>query len=186
MILPSDLAVHDWHTRGKVRHNLWVELEGWQKPDDKVPRSRASIALPSMPHRRSGGESPFRGRSRSRVPSRASSPPGSRRGSRASSPAPAAIEEALAASTAAMSLNGDAYGRPGFPKSPSYEYPDHEWLLENIKEKRIIMNIYNPRPAGEVSSLDERTAGHTDKLGVYDFRMSTDVVSGSCNDSSLT
>ncbi|CAK9786974.1 unnamed protein product [Cutaneotrichosporon oleaginosum] len=67
IIIPSNLAVHDTHSNGKISHELYAELEGM--PED-LPRPASSSSLFGM--RRSGKRSPSSARSASA--SRAPSP----------------------------------------------------------------------------------------------------------------
>ena len=91
IILPANLAPHDWHPNGTIQHYLYAELEGAPEPERERERSMARVGS-------STSLFGFRASSRSRAKntngstnatsSRAPSRAGSRPGSRAPSPGP--------------------------------------------------------------------------------------------------
>ncbi|KLT41789.1 hypothetical protein CC85DRAFT_247074 [Cutaneotrichosporon oleaginosum] len=181
IIIPSNLAVHDTHSNGKISHELYAELEGM--PED-LPRPASSSSLFGM--RRSGKRSPSSARSASasRAPSPSRAP---RRGlSGAVSPAPGIdgaqqpINPALLASEYSFTVTRQEV--PYLPRIPSYEdtnFTDHAsqtpWVTGTHRSKKHIMIVYNPNPLGTTNELHDRADGQVPGLGKWEMTMVSDV-----------
>ncbi|ORY26977.1 hypothetical protein BCR39DRAFT_539659 [Naematelia encephala] len=66
------------------------------------------------------------------------------------------------------------------PQPPTYNYSEYgtddvEWLRGTAYGERTIMLLFNPDPAGGVSSLDMRVNGGAEGIGPFDIRFLSDV-----------
>ncbi len=204
MILPGNLAPHDWHVNGKISHDLYAEIEGVADP--AAPSSSGGLfsfrSRPSQSRTRSG-EKTSRSRSRAGSP-RTGSPITSNRSSftnlnglgQVSQPIirPNGSATNLVAVAAALSLNGTGHGHgdgngngaDGMPQTPSYEQSeadagekiaDDSWLRGFFEVKRALMLFYNPNPSGGTTDLAERQSGFAATVGPWHLEMISDVVS---------
>jgi hypothetical protein len=64
----------------------------------------------------------------------------------------------------------------GTLQTPTYEASEYEWIKGIYDVSRVIMVIYNPVSTGGVSTLDERANGMASGLGLWEMRLSSDVV----------
>ncbi|CAK9780388.1 hypothetical protein CC85DRAFT_326457 [Cutaneotrichosporon oleaginosum] len=247
IIVPADLASHDWHTNGVISHVLYAEVEGLPDPHGMV-RSASSNSLFGL---RKGGRSASRPPPSSRGSSPAASPPlspvprnasfsgairsqalaaGASGSAAASGHAPGPAGPACGANITAA-LNNLASPTPGFPfrspgtspvpsrsaspvrsasprpnpahvsgahnlsitreeevvlpHVPSYDdsmaqlsladTPTPDWITGTHIAKRNCMIVYNPNPLGGVNELADHASGYVPGLGVWSWRMLSDV-----------
>ena len=170
ILIPSNLAPHDWHTNGSIEHKIYAEVEGLPIP----PAATTSPKSVSFPFKQ---RSPVASRS----PSRSPHSHGSRNQSRSTSPAPAPPLN-LDVITAALSLDEP---QTSFPVLPAYQdlEQDDDWLYGTYEAKRTSMLVYNPKPQGGVTELDERSNGFVPGLGIWETRLFSDAVRPSCSPS---
>lgn len=115
IIIPSNLAPHDWHTNGKIIHDLYAELEGLPEPEFMRTSSSTSLFTmrkgkksPSAHGSRSSSPAP-RGRPLSTNPSMPGSGASTPLGSGHGTPAP---PQALAGALASLNLNAAGLAVP--------------------------------------------------------------------------
>lgn len=159
-MIPSNLAPHDWHTNGSIKHRIYALVEG-------LPTPASSSKSKSFPFKH---KSPAASRSRSRTPRGH----GSRSHSRSNSPAPSPPLN-LDVITAKLSLDGSQTSLPVLPAYQDLEQED-DWLYGTYEAKRTSMLVYNPKPQGGVAELDDRSNGFVPGLGVWDTRFFSDSV----------
>ncbi|BEI83346.1 hypothetical protein CcaverHIS002_0312140 [Cutaneotrichosporon cavernicola] len=230
IIVPADLASHDWHTNGVISHVLYAELEGLPDPHG-MARGASANSLFGL---RKGSRSSSRAHSQSRgtspaSPSRSPGPRGSVSGpSRHAGPSESAdIQVAL--SNLAAPTPGFPFRTPGsspvpsrstspvrsasprlnpvhmsgahnlsitreeemiLPRVPSYDdsmaqlslqdsaanaNASPDWILGTHVAKRNCLIVYNPNPMGGINELADHASGYVPGLGVWTWRMVSDV-----------
>lgn len=174
--LPPNLATHDWHPEGTIRHELFAEIEG-------IPTSHFSFfhrsQSPSNPHSRRSA-SRHQSPSTSAGPSRHRSPVSSRPGSRGNSPGPG--EYSFLSSFREPPSISLVQQVNTLPPVPTYEQSedahstptaenqhDGTWLEGSFRVTRQVRLVYNPNPTGGINSLEERTVGEAPGLGSYEL-----------------
>jgi hypothetical protein len=173
LILPADLAPHDWHPGAMIRHDLFAELEGELGEVDHPGPSMSSPNWLGL-------------RSRSASPSGSSTP----RGSLANHfPLPDLSEMSFVRQQTAPPPAPASADEDGMPQTPTYEESEAEarshgfdaprlWLKGQWYTRRTIKLCFNPHPSGAFSDLDVRISDFTDGLGPYNLLMTSVVVSG--------
>lgn len=177
IILPATLAPHDYHHDGKVTHEIVAEVEG-------IPMPTSLFS--------------FRKNSRAGAPQRSPSPRGTVRSGLSRSPSPSSPPLAVTPpsteatfrrrpsahlTTQNMSMiRQDA----SLPLAPSYEQSQadthgpnssNNWVRGTIRTRRHVGLFHNPSRTNEPTQLDERSSGFVPGLGMYDFHVSSGVVS---------
>jgi hypothetical protein len=171
-MIPSNLAPHDWHSNGSIEHKIYAEVEGLPIP----PAAATSPKSMSFPFKQ-------RSPAASRSPSRSPQSHGSRSQSRSTSPAPAPAPPLnLDVLTAALSLDGSQTSLPVLPAYQDLEQGD-DWLYGTYEAKRTSMLVFNPKPQGGVTELDERSNGFVPGLGVWETQLFSDAVRPPCSPS---
>jgi len=151
IIVPGNLAPHDYHPGHRVDNIIYAEVEGEEDTSAMGWFRR--------------GSSP----SSSRTTSRATSPASFRSGTSSlgwSSPSPTMTI-----------LRQEAF----LPQPPSYDLSEREeiipWLVGIHRAERTLILIYNPDPAGGVSSLDTRMDTDAPGVGPLTVTYTSDEVS---------
>jgi hypothetical protein len=200
--LPQTLATHDWHPEGKIRHELYAEIEG-------IPASHFSFFHRTQsPSHRNKSKSRHQSPSASTTVSRHVSPHNSHPGSRTASPARG--EHSFLDSMREPPTISLVQQINTLPPVPTYEQSEYDhghgsgsgharasghgsgsnghgqgngqgedgsWLEGTFKVTRAVKLVYNPHPTGGINALEERTAGEVPGLGGYELMFRAPVVS---------
>jgi hypothetical protein len=180
IVLPSSLPAHDWHTHGQVSHTLTVEVEG--RPESgNILYKALGLGSTSVSQSRRGSSSSRQSPIRSPTPTRSLSP----LGSRSSSPAGSPVSGALGPQALLLGDLSTTRQEAGLPKVPGYYESEEdkkletgmEWLKGTHSRTRAIMIMHNPSTTNSFSDLDLRQRDYAPGLGIYELRISSDVVS---------
>jgi len=192
--LPQTLATHDWHPEGKIRHELYAEIES-------IPVSHFSFFHRTQSpagRNKSSSKSRHQSPSASTSASRHVSPHNSHPASRAASPVrgehsflsnmrePPTISLVQQINTlppvptyeqSEFDAHGHGNGLNGKNGSGNGNEHDGSWLEGTFKVTRAVKLVYNPHPTGGINALEERTGGVVPGLGGYELMFRAPVVS---------
>ena len=156
IIIPANLATHDFHPGHRVDNTLFAEVEG---VDDSTHLSQL--------FRRSNFSSSSRGTSPSSF--------GSRSGSSSPHSSP------VMTPPQSLTMMRQEFNLPQPPAydldNPNPQIEDIPWLSGSHHAERDLILLYNPDPAGGVNSLDARVDGDAEGLGPYVMTFVADEVS---------
>jgi hypothetical protein len=168
--LPEDLRASDWHENARITHELFATVVGItaQSSSRGILQSFRSTSPSAAPSR---AQSPVSVRSRG-------SPASSRAASRSPSPQP--IDPTLGGpSFASMHLADHIPQTPAYEDIASQTLAEAMWLEGSLTGKRDVKVVWNPNPAGGVSSLDQKVVDRAGGLGDYEVHFKAPIVSPS-------
>ena len=169
IIVPANLAPHDWHTNASIRNVLYANVEGWPST------STSSRPLFSF---RSSSSSARKAKSKSR--SRSPHPTASPRGSISAGLPPPQQSASVGKDPGPLTPPYSPLESPGgffsTPAAPA-PAPDNTWLKGTYSAEQSIGVVYVPGDEA-VSSLSVYLNGVAQDICVWTLRLDSDPVSG--------